>query len=256
MDRAAMDGRFDTVSRDERIDRVISNITKALHIQKEEVQCDIEKTVAEICNRLLSHVDDVFRVKLQQLKRIGEEAITGAEDTMRPDVFYTSTPLRSLLSSEWLSNPLLVPTTLGYFKACQARPENITFAQNYSSRSRSVGDTVKLYYVCTTGYEPFLFDFISCMVRDPSGADVEHWSGDSKDGRYSLKFIVRQEGRYTVYVRLYRVPIRGIPFLVDVSRNQPSEQTPSVFMSVSGKVHQEPCSAQFCIPNGMAHYKL
>ncbi|XP_064471199.1 uncharacterized protein LOC135385674 [Ornithodoros turicata] len=207
----------------ERVNRQISNIKKMLHIQKEEVKSDIEEGVNEIQKQLLEQLEDVFKIKLKQLKQIEEEARISMENTINPEVFYTSAPMRSLTSFDWLLSPHLVPSTLGYLKACEARPEHLVLVDNYSSFLYSTGDSVRVYYRCEMGRDPLLFEFLSCTVRDPSGVNVDLHSSDLRNGCYVVEFIASQEGRYTVYIRLYKVPIQGCPFFVEVSKNQDSE---------------------------------
>lgn len=199
------------------VDRQFGNIRRMLHLQNEEVRSDIEQAVLEIRQQLLDQLDKVFHVKLSQLKVVEDETKRSGKDGIDRDVFYRSTALRSLTSLDWLSNPLWKPTTLGYLKACEARPEHLILVDDYSSISYKIGDNVQVYYKSTIDYDPFLFNFISSIVYDPYGATVHLCSKDFKNGLYVIEFSVTLEGCYSVYIRLYNIPIRGNPFFIHVT---------------------------------------
>ncbi|CAN7948179.1 unnamed protein product [Ixodes hexagonus] len=195
--------------------RHIQSLRKMLYFQKDEASAQIKQEVADLEQKLLEQLDTAFWIKLVEVKKLEDKARSCSLPVV-PLHFFRSTEVRSLLSLECLKVRDFESSSFAYISACEAKPDQLHFVDDYSARVSKTGDTVKVYYMCSLDYDSVLFKFLSVLVKDAANNNVRCDSRDLGNGCYMLEFKPCEEGSYLVSVKLYGQDITGSPVGITV----------------------------------------
>ncbi|KAG0419693.1 hypothetical protein HPB47_003939 [Ixodes persulcatus] len=195
--------------------RHVRSIRKMLHIQKDEACAQIKREVADLQQRLLEQLDTAVWIKQVELKKL-EEEVQSCSIPLNPLHFFRSTAVRSLLSLDCLRVRDFECASFAYINACEAKPDQLHFVDDYSARVSKTGDMVRVYYVCSLDYDPILFRFLTVLVKDRANNTVSSKNWEAGNGRYMVEFRACGEGSYLVYVKLYGQNICGSPVVIDI----------------------------------------
>ncbi|CAN8013520.1 unnamed protein product, partial [Ixodes persulcatus] len=195
--------------------RHVRSIRKMLHIQKDETCAQIKREVADLQQRLLEQLDTAVWIKQVELKKL-EEEVQSCSIPLNPLHFFRSTAVRSLLSLDCLRVRDFECASFAYINACEAKPDQLHFVDDYSARVSKTGDMVRVYYVCSLDYDPILFRFLTVLVKDRANNTVSSKNWEAGNGRYMVEFRACGEGSYLVYVKLYGQNICGSPVVIDI----------------------------------------
>ncbi|KAM7315045.1 uncharacterized protein ISCGN_004828 [Ixodes scapularis] len=195
--------------------RHLRSLRKMLYIQKDEAYAQIKQEVADLQQKLLKQLDTAFEIKLVELKKL-EEKVQSCSLSLNPLHFFSSIAVKSLLSLDCLKVSDFECTSFAYINACEAKPDQLHFVDDYSARVSNTGDTVRVYYMCSLDYDPVLFKFLTVLVKDAANNDISLKHCDLGNGCYMLEFRACEEGSFLVCVKVYGQNISGSPVVISI----------------------------------------
>ncbi|CAN8013519.1 unnamed protein product [Ixodes persulcatus] len=209
--------------------RHLRSLRKMLYIQKDEAYAQIKQEVADLQQKLLKQLDAAFEIKLVELKKL-EEKVQSCSLSLNPLHFFSSIAVKSLLSLDCLKVSDFECTSFAYINACEAKPDQLHFVDDYSARVSNTGDIVRVYYMCSLDYDPVLFKFLTVLVKDAANNDISLKHCDLGNGCYMLEFRACEEGSFLVSVKVYGQNISGSPVIISI-RNGDSVLLPELSRS-------------------------
>ncbi|CAN7975499.1 unnamed protein product [Ixodes persulcatus] len=217
------------MSEDDDGSRHLRSLRKMLYIQKDEAYAQIKQEVADLQQKLLKQLDAAFEIKLVELKKL-EEKVQSCSLSLNPLHFFSSIAVKSLLSLDCLKVSNFECTSFAYINACEAKPDQLHFVDDYSARVSNTGDIVRVYYMCSLDYDPVLFKFLTVLVKDAANIDISLKHCDLGNGCYMLEFRACEEGSFLVSVKVYGQNISGSPVIISI-RNGDSVLLPELSRS-------------------------
>lgn len=196
---------------------ILQNIRKMLYVLKDEITMQLEENYY-MQSSLIQQLEKAFSVKMEQLSSLENQVLSSSQH-LNPYVFCRSSHVRSLFSFEYVRRSQLCGGSISFIKACEAKPEQVCFVDDYPSRSYRTGNSVRLYYMCPEEYDSVLFNYISFAIMRGSDHDIPAENKDLNNGCYLLEFTASEEGSYFVAVMLYGQNIRGSPAVITVTSN-------------------------------------
>ncbi|XP_077485495.1 uncharacterized protein LOC144095998 [Amblyomma americanum] len=198
---------------------LIEKLKKMLDVSRQAVR-EGHEAVARLGQELLDQIEDNTQTRLKVYRQLeNDSVIASGTNEVQLSSFSKSKIVPQLLKYEVKQHPDFKASSLGYIQACEAVPEDMGFACDYSAMTFSVGSSVRLVCTCTFSYyDHFLFMHLAVFVTSPSGEEVKTTNQDLENRSYMASFVPTATGVHVVRVTLYKQDILGSPLEVNVAK--------------------------------------